>query len=426
MFYLTSGTSGRNGGNDLVGTQASYPFAYGVGISNLTPGQPIVYGDGTLGTFESGITSINVNDSAAFNAFNISLGGIPNPWKIPYTIQYNFTLQHQFSASQTASVGYVGSQSRFQDEGFTSYNYNAVKVMAPPGLNSKTFREFPDFNGMSQELNRANSNYNSLQVSYDKRYTGGLESRISYTFSKCRTQGRQGLVNNIGGYRSIYLIGPDWALCDTDAPQTFVASAIYDLPFGKGRMFGQSASGALNQLIGNWQIAAIGSYLSGPPFTIGCDITTTTGQGCNAVLTGQPLYPENQSFNHWLNPAAFKNPPVATTVGQSDLSPLGGSPTQVRGPHFRNLDFSVVKEFPIERGLIPTKGSQRVEFRAEAFNLTNTPNFSAPGFSGGGAGLPAPPGVLDFSNTQNFGKITSLRRGADDEREIQLALKYYF
>lgn len=426
IFYLTTGTSGRNGGNDLVGTQASYPFAYGVGISNLTPGQPIVYGDGSLGNFESGIAAINVNNSAVFNAFNIGLSGIPSPWKIPYTIQFNFTLQHQLSPSQTASVAYVGSQDRFQDYGFTSYNYNAVKVMAPPGLNANTFREFPHFSGMSQVENKANSNYNSLQVSYDKRYTGGLEARISYTYSRCNTQGRQGLVNNIGGYRSLYLLGPDWALCDTDAPQTVVGSAIYDLPFGKGRMFGQSASGVVNQLIGNWQITAIASYLSGPPFTIGCNKTTTTGQGCNAVLTGQPLYPQNQSFNHWLNPAAFKNPPVATTVGQSDLSPLGGPPTQVRGPNFRDLDFSVVKEFPLERGILPTKGSQRVEFRAEAFNLTNTPNFSAPGFSGGGAGLPAPPGVLDFSNVQNFGKITSLRKGADDEREIQLALKYYF
>ena len=59
-------------------------------------------------------------------------------------------------------------------------------------------------------------------------------------------------------------------------------------------------------------------------------------------------------------------------------------------------------------------------------NLTNTHNFSVPGFSGGGAGLPPPPGVLDFSNTANFGKITALRLGLNDQRQIQLALKYHF
>ena len=419
MFYLTSGTSGRNGGNDLVGTQTVYPFAYGVTISSLSPGQPVIYGDGTTGSFNSGIQSINVNNPALFNASNLSLGGIPSPWRVPYTMQYNITIQHQFSASQTFSIGYVGSQSRFQDLGFTAYNYNEAKVIAPPGLSTATFREFKDFNGMNQTLNHANSNYNSLQASYEKQFTGGLGAKASYTFSKCRTQGRQGLVNNIGGYRSLWILGPDWALCDTDAANTFVGTVIYDVPLGQGKKFGGGVNGFVNQLIGNWQIASIGTFLSGPPFSIGCDITTTTGLGCNAILTGQPLYPANHNFNHWLNPAAFTNPPVATTLGQSDVSPLGGSPTQVRGPDFRKLDFSVLKQFPITE-------SQRVEFRAEAFNLTNTPNFSAPGFSGGGAGLPALPGVLDFSNLQNFGKITALRLGPEDPRQIQLALKYYW
>jgi hypothetical protein len=87
MFYLTSGTSGRNGGNVLVGTQLVYPFAYGVGLTNFTPGEPVIYGGDTRATFESGIAPMRVDDPAAFNAFNLSLGGIPSPWKIPHTIQ---------------------------------------------------------------------------------------------------------------------------------------------------------------------------------------------------------------------------------------------------------------------------------------------------------------------------------------------------
>jgi hypothetical protein len=189
--------------------------------------------------------------------------------------------------------------------------------------------------------------------------------------------------------------------------------------FGQGQRFGSGATGLLDQLISGWRINAIAMYQSGPPFTIPCNIATTTGQGCNAVLTGEPLYPDNRSFERWLNPSAFTNPPVATTIGQTDLSPLGGPPTQVRGPDFKRIDVSVFKGF---RGV----GRQRFEVRAEIFNLTNTQNFSVPGFSGGGAGLPPPPGVLDFSNTANFGRITALRLGANDQRQIQLALKYYF
>jgi Carboxypeptidase regulatory-like domain len=418
-FYLTSGTSGRNGGNNLVGTQLIYPYAYGVTITNLTPGAPVIYGDGSRGTFESGTEAIKVNDPTAFNAFNVSLGGIPSPWKVPLTIQYNVTLQHQLTASESVSVGYVGSQSRNQDLGFSSYNYNAVRVMAPPGLNANTFRVYPSFNGINQIQNIGKAEYNALQTSYEKLFTRGFAARANYTFSECRNQGRQGLVNNIGGYRSLWLLGPDWALCDSDAPHIISLAVGYELPFGEGHSLGGDSSGLVNQLISGWTLNAIGLYQSGPPFTIPCNIATTTGQGCNAVLTGQSLYPENRSFQGWLNPAAFTNPPVATTLGQSDLSPMGGDPTQVRGPDFKRLDLSIFKGF---RG----PGNQRFEFRAEIFNLTNTHNFSVPGFSGGGAGLPPLPGVLDFSNTANFGKITALRLGPNDQRQIQLALKYYF
>jgi hypothetical protein len=419
MFYLTSGTSGRNGGNNLVGTQLIYPYAYGIGLTNLTPGEPIIYSDGSRGTFESGTESMRVNDPTAFDAFNLSLGGIPSPWKIPLTIQYNVTLQHQVTASQSVAIGYVGSRSRNQDLGFTSYNYNAVEVMAPPGLNARSFRDFPNFNGINQIRNIGKAEYNALQLTYDKAFTQGFTARGNYTFSECRTQGRQGLINNIGGYRSVWLLGPDWALCDSDAPHIISLSVGYDLPFGEGQRFGSGAAGLRNQLISGWRVNAIAMYQSGPPFTIPCNITTTTGQGCNAILTGEPLYPENQSFEHWLNPAAFTNPPVATTIGQTDLSPLGGSPTQVRGPDFKRLDLSVFKSFR-------ASDNQRFEFRVEVFNLTNVQNFSVPGFSGGGAGLPPPPGVLDFSNTANFGRITALRFGPNDQRQIQLALKYYF
>jgi hypothetical protein len=419
LFYLTSGTSGRNGGNNLVGTQLIYPYAYGITIASQTPGQPIIYGDGTRGTFESGTEPMRVDDPTAFNAFNLSLGGIPSPWKIPYTAQYNITLQHQLTRSQSMSVGYVGSQSRNQDLGFTAFNYNAVQVMAPPGLNAASFRKYPNFNGINQIRNVGKAEYNALQLSYEKLFTQGFAARANYTFSECRTQGRQGLVNNIGGYRSVWLVGPDWALCDSDAPHIISLSVGYDLPFGQGQRFGSGARGLKDHLISGWRVNAIAMYQSGPPFTIPCNIATTTGQGCNAVLTGEPLYPENQSFEHWLNPAAFANPPVATTVGQTDLSPLGGLPTQVRGPDFKRIDVSVFKSFR-------ASADRRFEFRAEVFNVTNVQNFSVPGFSGGGAGLPPPPGVLDFSNTANFGRITALRFGQNDQRQIQLALKYYF
>jgi hypothetical protein len=108
---------------------------------------------------------------------------------------------------------------------------------------------------------------------------------------------------------------------------------------------------------------------------------------------------------------------VATTIGQSDYSPLGGGPSNFRGPGFHRLDFSLFKQFPVTERV-------RIEFRSEFFNLTNHPNFSLPGFSGNG--VTAAPGSLNFLNTSQFGKITSVRDGQNDQREIQFALKVYY
>jgi hypothetical protein len=333
--------------------------------------------------------------------------GNPPLLKVPYSVQYNVTLQRQLTRTQAVSVGYVGSQRRNNS---ISYNYNAMKQILPPGLNQLTFREFPDFATTEVRRNVGKGDYNSLQTTYDKRFSHGFDAKANYTFSKCHSQ--------VVG-RNVFLLGPEWALCGYDAPHLFSASVGYELPFGQGRRLLGNASGVLNQLVGGWRINVIDSFNSGPPITIPCNIATTTGSGCNALLTGEPLYPKNRSFEQWLNPAAFKNPPVATAIGQTDLAPLGGAQDQARGPSFQKMDFSLFKTFTMN-------ANQRFEFRLEIFNLTNRVNFSAPGYNSGGAGLPVQPGVLDFSNTTNFGRITDLRLGPNDQRQIQLALKYYW
>lgn len=412
VFYQTS-----TSGNIVRVVNQNYPFSYSVNlVPNNSVSVPIVYGDGTRATFESGIVPINVQDPTKFDASNLQMSGIPSPRKYPYTMQYNVTIQTELTPSQTFSIAYVGSQGRDGDVG---YSHNSPRQMLPPNLNQKSFIEFPNFatGGIATTLSGAKSEYNSVQFAYNKRFRSGLSALANYTLSECRSQVRQRLVNTIGGYRSLWLLGPDWSQCATDAPHLLNLSAGFDLPFGEGRAILGNATGLLNQVIGGWRLNVIGNYSSGLPFTIGCTVATTTGHGCNALLTGEPLYLENRSVDQWLNPAAFKNPPVATTIGQTDLAPLGGPPTQVRGPDFRKVDLSIFKSFSLTR-------TRRVEFRAEIFNVTNTPNFGNPGFSGGGT--PPPSGVLDFNNLANFGRITSLRLGANDQRQFQFALKYYF
>ena len=118
-----------------------------------------------------------------------------------------------------------------------------------------------------------------------------------------------------------------------------------------------------------------------------------------------------------MNAAAFATPPVATTIGQTDFSPLGAGPSQYRGPGFNHLDFSVFKQFELTDRF-------KLEFRSEFFNLANHPNFSLPGFSENG--FPASPGALNYNNPSGFGTITSTRDGQNDQREIQFAAKLYY
>jgi hypothetical protein len=161
-------------------------------------------------------------------------------------------------------------------------------------------------------------------------------------------------------------------------------------------------------LLGNWSANGIMSLNTGQPQTIGCSKPTGAGTGCYALYTGADPYGGSHDVNHFYNAAAFADPPVVTAVGQTDFSPLGGGNTQVSGPPFRRLDFSLFKSFPIGE-------NRRFEFRAESFNLTNHPAFSQP-----------PSGNLNLLNTTTFGRITSTRDAPNDARELQFALKFYF
>jgi hypothetical protein len=210
----------------------------------------------------------------------------------------------------------------------------------------------------------------------------------------------------------------DYALCGSDAPNIVHVSGSYQLPFGQGQRFGRSASGFVNQIISGWSTNWILTLQDGFPFNVGCPVGTTANFGCTAMLVpGQNIYAGPHNVHQWVNPAAFTQPcqlgssgpivgSVAGCVPLTGLGILGGGNTQAHGPGFHRMDISLFKSFR-------TTESTHLEFRAEFFNLTNTPQFANPSY-------------LDFTNKATFGQITSLRDGANDPRQIQFALKFYW
>jgi Carboxypeptidase regulatory-like domain/TonB dependent receptor-like, beta-barrel len=407
--------------NSTIETYVDFPFQFNLDYPNLVPNAPITFPNGSIATIETGLSAIPLT-SAAVEPGGVSFTGEDYHMKTPYTQGYNLTLQYQLATNDTVSLGYVGNTVRHLG---VYVNPNSPREILPPGLDSYAYSPYPDFpTNFTYSSFAGDSFYNGLQANYERRFSSGLSMLANFTWSKCRTDAIDVLnaTNLTSGYRAPFLPGfgiqGDYALCDFNIPKVFHFSGDYQLPFGHGRQYMSHSSGIVNAVFGDWGTNWILTLQNGQPGTVPCIITTTSGFGCNALLVpGQNIYAGPHNVDQWLNPAAFTSPPVATTIGQTDYSPLGGAPSQFLGPGYRRLDFSLFKEFP-------TSETTKLQFRAEFFNLTNTPNFSIPGFSGNG--VVAAPGALDYTSPSTFGKITATRDGQNDQREIQFALKFYW
>jgi hypothetical protein len=237
------------------------------------------------------------------------------------------------------------------------------------------------------------SSYDSLQVKLQRRMHKGLSFLATYTLGNPRTNSGDFLGGeNIGGLRAQGIAA--WSL-DNDirrggqyVKHALVFSGTYELP-GKG------------PILGGWHANWLFMAYSGQAQTINCSRTTGATTGCYALLVGDP-YAGSHNVEQFYNPAAFANPANVATIGQTDFSPLGGEGTQVTGPPWRQLDVGLAKQF--------TVSGRQLEFRAEAFNLTNTPAFNLPG-------------SLNFEDARNFAQITGQR---NNPRIVQLGLKFYW
>src|SRR5207248_95780 len=270
------------------------------------------------------------------------------------------------------------------------------------------------------------SHYHALQTKLEKQFKNGLNFLGTYTWSKTMSDAGD-LLN--GGSDNVGYIAPsvpgfgihyNYGLANFDIRNVFHFSGGYELPFGKGRKFMTDASGATDKIVGGWSVQWITTLQGGQPITLGCVNNSVQSLGCGALFTGQPLklgiHTDGNGKVSWFgNPGAFADPPACTVVGSCTAQNVGGE-TQVPGPGFHRLDFSIFKDFPFTE-------KRKLQFRTEIFNVTNHPNFNAPGF--GGNGVVSIGGSTNWTNN-NFGRIGSARDAPYDPRQIQFALKLLF
>jgi hypothetical protein len=223
-------------------------------------------------------------------------------------------------------------------------------------------------------FSEGNSDYNSLQVDFKRRFSHGLTLRGVYTFSKTLDDGDSlnatAAQNAVALLSNPYVPKADWGRATYDVRNMGVVTATYDLPFGYRRRFLSTSGGAMSLLAGGWTLNSIVTAQSGFPFTPQLSYNPS-----NDGDTRNPVRPFlNPAFTgpvvtgtpgQWFNPAAFIAPP-----NNSGFFGNLGRDTYT-GPGLVTWDFSVLKDTRILEGL-------NLQFRAEIFNLLNRANFNTP------------------------------------------------
>lgn len=351
----------------------------------------------------------------AENPFGSSSGLFPAPtpfnqvqWfydpyiKNPYSMQWNFGVQHELNSSTTIEGNYVGSRSRRLNVG--GY-YNTALTPGPGDPQSRAL--FPYISPTFYDRSIGRGSYDAMQLEYKKRYTGGLSYQISYTYSKSLDEGSSGWFGVEGNsLTDPYDIKGSKGPSGFDLTHVLAVNTVYDLPVGKGRRLSLH-NPALNYALGNWQVNGIFNARSGLPFNVywGSSDRANTGnvswdQYERANLVGDPhsgTCPNGSAVGTqscFFNTSAFAAPALYTFGNSSRDS--------MRSAHYWNLDASIFKQFPFGE-------ARRFEFRAEAFNLFNTVIFGQPG--------------NDITNTANFGKVTG---AANTARQLQFGAKIIF
>ena len=322
-----------------------------------------------------------------------------------FTQQWNVFAEYLLTSTMSANVGYVGHNA---DHLVTPVEGNQplpgvgdVSTWLPTQQRRPLYATAPLITNISTTAARGRSDYNALQVSLRQRSMNGLEYLASYTLSQTKT-------NNLGYYGSggvaaegaywMNTYEPEWNYGPAffDARHNIVFSANYELPYGRGRTWGSDASPVVDAILGGWRLSGIFQARSGFPITV--------VDGANRSLQGQrgnerpncigdPV-PSDQNIAHWLDINAFQRVPLGTW-GNCGIG-------VARAPGYKNVDLVLAKRFS-------AGGERAFEFRAEAFNLTNTPSFGPP--------------ARNINSPNDFGQITSTVSTA---RTVELVIKFFF
>ena len=290
-----------------------------------------------------------------------------NP-QFPYYEQWSLNIQRQLGRDSVLQIAYVGSHGVHLPRAGEA---NPYEPTLGHNLN-------PNFGSTPQIVTDATSDYNSLQISLQRRFVKGLSFQGSYTYSHSIDTASGAFpsdwVSEPGVSQNFFDLNADRGSSAFDRRNVFIGNLLYDLPFGPGQRWGRGERGATGKLVGGWRVGIIGQLLSGVPFTpvLGFNNSLTASSfpadrpdiksgvnPCNAV-TG--------NVSQWFDPTIFTLPDTPDAAG--NIFGNAGR-NSLCGPSLKEFDFSLIKHAQL---------SERVslEFRSEFFNVFNHPNFDVP------------------------------------------------
>jgi len=363
--------------------------------------------------------------------------------------QWNMTVQHQFKNNLTASIGYVGNK---DDHMSDIYWYNQKQLNAAGQAVQGPFMKNLINAGVAQARFNASdaiSRYEAMEATLSQKNFHGLDLQANFTWSKCLSnslgyfgsygdeEGTGEQQNEGGGnfFQNEYDPKGDYGKCTIDAAAAFNGYALYNLPFGHGRMFLSNAPKAVDEVVGGWNVALDGTLRSGFAITpYAGEWMGSFNPNSASSLTAPSYVPRASCIAGVKSSQGNQMVQIGTSIGVLDLNPAAVEDQangqfgncqvgSLRGPGLKTSDLNLTKSFPITE-------KTNMTFMAQFVNLTNTPIFSIPntwddnyssceyctgkrttGYTGGGYGTVGVYGLLDGSNPG---------------REIELSLKLNF
>jgi hypothetical protein len=440
---------------DLIGTNPPYSKTFqggllgSVGGVSIAPGVPTSAVDATIAAnqlFNSGFANGELSCASPLANRSsclppISITAVPDgQLHAPYFMQWSFALEHQVGNALNLRAQYVGTRAVNQPYETQVNGYQTVC----PGC----FAPFPygqpvdpRFGPVTQLNTGANSHYNGLQLTADKRLAHGLQVLVNYTWSHCMdTVSNGGFLPFAAGAILSPLPGDlsrQYGPCDYDVRDNLTAQYLYQLPI-------QARNALLARILNGWQISGTAFWHSGLPFSVlsapysadGNGIIQGSGPQYASVVPGVPVYQHNSipgitqpGSVQWLNPNAF-----VSTVDPSTGACVGGNSAAncqfgnlgrnaLRGPDFAWSDFYLTKWFQLSEHV-------RLRIDGQFFNVFNHPNFGLPNVVY--AGIPGKPstqtgfGALSYTTSPPTGLLGVGLGGDSSPRMIAFQARLEF